>query len=237
MVIDKQLRERAKLLYGNRYQLKTENWSDAAWEKFNRRLFDISFLMQQINGRYGTWFNRRFGRRGHFWGDRFKNPELLSLPALQECLLYIELNAVRAGLVRRPEQWKGGSARLRWQQKDQDLMPLSQIFTGIDPEKVYEVYRSRLYHRGAVPTKDGQASISQEVLERESRRGFAREGVYRQRQRFYTDGLAIGDREEVQDLLDEFRAKGRYHRRKYPISQLSGLLCSLREQRSHAADV
>lgn len=80
--------------------------------------------MQQIHSRFGAWYNRDTNRRGPFWSDRFKNAELLDLQAVQECLLYVELNAVRAGLVRRPEQWKYGSARLSWKKKDQGLFEL-----------------------------------------------------------------------------------------------------------------
>ena len=227
-----ELIERAKLLYGSRFEVTTALWVDSDWERFNRKLFDVSSLMQQINGRYGTWFNRKFNRRGHFWGDRFRNSELLDLPTVQECLLYIELNAVRAGLVRRPEQWKAGSARLRWKKKDQNLMPLSQIFVGVDFEEVYSLYRFRLYHRGAVPTREGQATISQAILQREARSGFKRSGLYGNQLRFFTDGLAVGSREKVGNLLDQFRERHDYQRRKNPIPQLSGLIFTLREQRS-----
>jgi hypothetical protein len=228
-----QLVERAKQLYGKRFEIRTASWTDSHWEGFNRRLFDVSSLMQQINGRFGAWFNRTFRRRGPFWSDRFKNAELLDLPAVQECLLYIELNAVRAGLVRRPEQWKYGSARLRWKKKDRDLMPLSGIFPEVEPEKAYSLYRFRLYHRGAVPTKEGQARISSEVLEEEARRGFHANGQYRDRLRFFTDGLAVGSREKVSRILDQFRQRKDYQRRRNPISHLGGLFFTLREQRSN----
>jgi hypothetical protein len=223
---------KARQLFGKRFKIKTAGWSDSDWEQFNRRLFDVSSLMQQINGRFGAWFNRHFQRRGHFWSDRFKSTELLDLASVQECLLYIELNAVRAGLVRRPEQWKYGSARLRWKKKDSDLMPLERIFGEVEPAEVYSLYRFRLYHRGAVPTKEGQARISQTILEKEARRGFQPSGQYRDRLRFFTDGLAVGSREKVSRLLDQYRQRKDYQRRKNPISQLAGLFFTLREQRS-----
>jgi hypothetical protein len=227
-----ELIEKAKQLYGKRFEINTCLWQDSDWEAFNRRLFDLSCLMQQINGRYGAWFNRKFNRRGSLWSTRFKNPQLLDLQAVQECLLYIELNAVRAGLVRRPEQWKYGSARLRWKKKDQNLMPLSEIFIGVDPEEAYSLYRFRLYYSGAVTGKEGQARISPEILEREARTGFRRSGQYRDRLRFFSDGLAVGCKEKVGELLDQFRERNDYQRRKNPISHLDGLIFTLREQRS-----
>jgi hypothetical protein len=57
--------------------------------------------------------------------------------------------------------------------------------------------------------------------------------MYRKRLRFYTDGLAVGAQEPVAILLDLFRKRGDYLRRRNPIPQLEGLLFSLREQRSH----
>lgn len=227
-----ELIEKAKQLYGKRFEIHTCLWQGSDWEAFNRRLFDLSCLMQQINGRYGAWFNRRFKRRGSLWSARFKNPELLDLSALQECLLYIELNAVRAGLVKRPEQWKYGSARQRWKKKDQDLMPLGEIFIGVDPEEVYRLYRFRLYYRGAVSTQENQARISPEILQREVRSGFRLSGQYRGRLRFFSDGMAVGCKEKVGELLDQFRKRNDYQRRKNPISHLGGFIFTLREQRS-----
>lgn len=94
-----QLEEAAAGMYGKRWKTKTKSWDLGRWLFFNRRLFNVSALMQHVNGEYAKWFNRAHGRRGHLWGDRFKNPELMDLLATQKFLLYVELNALRAGLV------------------------------------------------------------------------------------------------------------------------------------------
>jgi REP element-mobilizing transposase RayT len=229
-----EMMESARKLYGRKAELKTAHWTDAQWEAFNERLFDVSKLMLNLDGRYAAWYNRRFGRRGHFWGDRFKNPELLGYEAVQDAILYVELNAVRAGLVKRPEQWKWGSARWRLTGKDQSLIPLEELFQS-DPETdVYSSYRARLYYRGAVPTRDNQAAIPRWIVRQEQRRGFTRAGAFRRRLRFLTDGLAVGPAERVAQLLMTYRQEGRYRRRRHPIPQLGGVLYSLREQRSNA---
>ena len=224
----------ARILYGQKAAEKTAEWTAAQWETFNQRLFDVSKLMGDLNGRYALWFNRRFGRRGRFWGDRFKNLELLDTEAVQDALLYVELNAVRAGLVRRPEQWTWGSALWRLNGKDQELIPLEELFSADPGTDVYSSYRARLYYRGAVPTKDNQAAIPRWILQQEKRRGFSRPGAFRRRLRFLTDGLAVGPAEKVAQLLERYRQQGRYRRRRHPIPQLDGALFSLREQRSHA---
>ena len=229
-----ELEESAGKLYGRRRaEVKTADWTDAQWKAFNERLFDVSKLMANVNGLYAQWFNRKFGRRGHFWGDRFKNPELLGLEAVQDGILYVELNAVRAGLVKRPEQWKWGSARWRLAGKDKTLIPLEELFPPDPGSDVYGSYRARLYYRGAVPTRDNQAAIPRWILHQEQRRGFTRAGAFRRRLRFLTDGLAVGPAEKVAKLLETYRQQGRYRRRRHPIPQLDGVLFSLREQRSN----
>ena len=229
-----QLKASARQLYGRQAKLKTALWTDSQWEAFNQRLFDVSKLMANLDGQYAKWFNRRFARRGHFWGDRFKNPELLGRRALQDAILYVELNAVRAGLVNRPEQWKWGSARWRLTGKDHRLIPLSELFPSDPRADLYSSYRARLYYRGAVATRDNHAAIPSWIVNQEERRGFTRPGGFRQRLRFLTDGLAVGSAPKVARLLETYRQQGRYRRRRHPIPQLGGSLFSLREQRSHA---
>jgi len=219
-----ELKLRAQQLYGNRFELKTAHWSPFAWEKFNRKLFDVSSLMQHINGEYAKWFNRKSNRRGHLWADRFKNPELLDPRALQECLLYIELNAVRAKIVARPEHWQASSAWARCHHQDQDLMPLEEIFAETPSEEVFAAYRSRLYER---------AALAEANTHRQRDRVSPPPERFTNRLRFFTDGLAIGRQDAVGVLLEQWRSQGRYRYRKKPIPQLSGFLFTLREQRSH----
>ena len=70
------LKSSARKLYGHKAELKTAGWTDSQWKAFNQRLFDVSKLMANLDGEYAKWFNRRFGRRGHFWSDRFKKPRI-----------------------------------------------------------------------------------------------------------------------------------------------------------------
>ncbi|HEX8572787.1 MAG TPA: transposase [Allosphingosinicella sp.] len=59
--------------------------------------------------RYSATVNQRWGWKGHLWQERFG-----SFPMdeawLIACARYVELNPVRAGLVRRPEDWRWSSA-------------------------------------------------------------------------------------------------------------------------------
>ena len=201
-----ELMDSAHKLYGRQAEKKTADWTVAQWKDFNQRLFDVSKLMQNVDGLYARWFNLKFERRGHFWSDRFKNPELLGSEAVQDAIFYVELNAVRAGLVKRPEQWKFGSARWRLTGEDQDLIPLEELFPSDPGTEVYSSYRARLYYRGAVPTRENQAAIPRWILHQEQRRGFTRAGAFRRRLRFLTDGLAVGSGREGGAVAGELSA-------------------------------
>ena len=180
------------------------------------------------------WFNREHGRRGHLWAGRFKNPELMDLYAIQECLLYVELNALRAGLVEKPEQWEAGSAY--WRAKCQGtsfLAPLHELFPATSQHTSFEIYRARLYSRGAV-VAGGNSAEAPGDLACTGQEGSVGPGLFRSRIRFFTDGVVIGSRAAVSDSIAHFRRQGHYRRRRHPISQLEGQLFTLREQRSHA---
>ena len=226
-----ELRRRAKLLWGSRAELHTASWCDEAWERFNRKLFDLSALMQHLNGEYAKWHNRRFNRRGHFWADRFQNPELLDLKAVQDCLCYVETNALRARLVDHPQQWEASSAWMRCSGRTRGLMPIERIFAEVPPSEAFTTYRRRL-HDAALVCKGFFPHL-----------GSSPESTpptnplwCRTRQRFFSDGIAIGSRPQVDRVLQEFQFQGHYLRRKQPIPQLHGRLHTLREQRSHARE-
>jgi hypothetical protein len=157
-------------------QMQIDEWSKEEWEHFRQRLFDVSELMRNIQAAFARWYNRNNQRRGRFWADRFKSVYLENEAAVLDCMLYVELNPVRAGLVERPEDWHGSSIFLRDIGKADWLMPLSEILDQPSEEKALIEFRWRMYHRGSVPTKPGQATISQEAA-----RGFATRGVYRKR--------------------------------------------------------
>jgi hypothetical protein len=62
--------------------------------------------MQLIAGRTGQDYNRRKNRRGAFWEDRYHATAISSDKHLIECMLYIDLNMVRAGVVKQVKEWK-----------------------------------------------------------------------------------------------------------------------------------
>ena len=66
-------------------------------------------LMRHLGVRYVPQFNRRWGRTGPLWNERFKTSVVDSERYLLTCYRYIELNPVRAGMVAAPEQYPWSS--------------------------------------------------------------------------------------------------------------------------------
>lgn len=70
---------------------------------------NISEGMRDLLSLYARRFNRRHGRTGHLFSERFKTVPVESDPQLQMTVRYIAQNPVRAGLVERPVEWRWNS--------------------------------------------------------------------------------------------------------------------------------
>ena len=65
-----------------------------------------SSALQYVQGRIAQAYNIAKGREGAFWKDRFHATRIQSGEHLRRCLLYIDMNMVRAGAVDNPLDWK-----------------------------------------------------------------------------------------------------------------------------------
>ena len=61
--------------------------------------------MQLVAGRTGQEYNQRKNRRGAYWEDRYHATAVESYEHLARCLVYIDTNMVRAGVVSHPSEW------------------------------------------------------------------------------------------------------------------------------------
>lgn len=71
----------------------------------------ISKSLQLIAGRTGQEYNKRKGRKGAYWEDRYHATAVESDTYLFKCLVYIDMNMVRAGVVKHPNEWTHGGYR------------------------------------------------------------------------------------------------------------------------------
>ena len=58
-----------------------------------------------VAGRIGQEFNLRKKRKGAFWEDRYHATTVETDEHLLRCIVYIDLNMVRAGVVSHPSEW------------------------------------------------------------------------------------------------------------------------------------
>jgi putative transposase len=61
--------------------------------------------MQSVGRRYAQYFNRCYHRSGALWEGRYKAALVDTERYLLACYRYIEMNPVRAGIARRPEDY------------------------------------------------------------------------------------------------------------------------------------
>lgn len=66
---------------------------------------EIAKSMQLIASRTGQEYNRRKQRHGAFWRDLYQTTAVDRDHYLPRCVVYIDLNMVRAGAVAHPAQW------------------------------------------------------------------------------------------------------------------------------------
>ena len=84
-----------------------------------------------VAGRIGQEFNMRKKRKGAFWEDRYHATAVETDQHLLRCLVYIDLNMVRAGVVSHPSEWAFGGYN--------DIQKLRKKNVIIDHQKLSEL--------------------------------------------------------------------------------------------------
>ena len=88
----------------------------------------IASVMQAVAGGIAQEYNRRKARSGAFWEGRYHATLVDSGEYLWKCLKYVELNMVRCGVVRHPNEWRwSGHQELMGLQKRNRLLDLEKL--------------------------------------------------------------------------------------------------------------
>jgi REP element-mobilizing transposase RayT len=69
-----------------------------------KRLSSISWFMGRLNEFIARAANKEDAVKGRYWESRFKCRPLLDTAAIAACMVYVDLNPIRAGLAATPEQ-------------------------------------------------------------------------------------------------------------------------------------
>ena len=69
----------------------------------------LPLMMQAVGRSYVRYFNQRHGRSGTLWEGRYRSTLIETERYLLACMVYIDLNPVRAGRVLQPTDWRWSS--------------------------------------------------------------------------------------------------------------------------------
>ena len=145
--------------------------------------------MKLVAGRIGQEYNQRKIRKGAYWEDRYHATAVESGDHLAKCMVYIDTNMVRAGVVSHPSMWPfSGYNEIQEPRRKNILIDYSRLQRLIGTGS-YDQLRTSL--RGWVEDYLGDGA--------------------KNRQDEWTGSIAVGNRsfiEKVKALLG-FRAKGR----------------------------
>ena len=82
--------------FGIRVGAKRRSWID----RWRDRLASISWFNKLLKEPIARRANREDGCTGHFWEGRFKSIRLLDMAAVLGCMVYVDLNPLRAKMVK-----------------------------------------------------------------------------------------------------------------------------------------
>lgn len=95
----------------------------------------ISLMMQYIGRYYVPYINHTYGTSGTIWEGRYKASMLHDEEYLLICMRYIELNPVRAGIVRSPGAYRWSSYRTNAQGIENTLLRQHPLYLALGKTK------------------------------------------------------------------------------------------------------
>jgi putative transposase len=208
-------------------------FADGLIPSLRAKLSSLSEFVREIKVGFARYYNKRHNRRGYFWGDRFKSVIVDKGETLINCLAYIDLNPLRAGIVRRPENYRWNSLGYHVQTNNRDNFlstdfGLKEFNVKSEKERIRR-YRRYVYEAGAVnrPEKGKTKVIGDRILEKERDRAFelSRNDRFRYRTRYFTDSGVIGSKEFVAKTYIRFKHHFNSKNEKKPklVKGLSGV--------------
>jgi len=142
--------------------------------------------MQLIAGRTGQEYNQRKKRKGAFWEDRYHATAIEADAHLGQCMVYVDLNMVRAGVVTHPSEWPFcGYNEIQNPRERKSL---------IDHEKLIG-----LFGVGSIEEfKEAYRDLVSESLKKEQ---------YRERQSWWSESIAFGSEGYVREVKEKLGAR------------------------------
>ncbi|NCD33183.1 MAG: hypothetical protein EOL87_07145 [Spartobacteria bacterium] len=223
VVSDDELMGRLRCLYGDvgraeileRWELWVERgMMDAVEEdkaRYRRRMHDISEFMKQVKQRFVSWYHRQHGTCGTIWQDRFRSVLVEDGAALRTMAAYIEMNAVRAGMVDDPKMYRfcgfgeamGGSMVAR---RGITLIAKALAVTD-DWDAASQAYFEHVLMYEEVRNNRNLVYMDQDMLHEKMKKRVRLTPFERLlcRCRYYTHGQVVGEKGFVEDFFAENR--------------------------------
>ena len=224
-ISDDEVKRRAKKLYGKKkYAIMEQSW--ALWKKkgqefkvkeqlnkFRVRMYNLSEFMKTFKQRLSIYYNHHHEHvsKGTLWLDRYKSVlveenenSLLTVAA------YIDLNSVRAGIVKDPKEyhWSGYAEAVA--KRGTVRSGLCNLFlnSNLTEKEVLPEYHQHLYYDGARRHNKFTGQVSRPGFRRDLVDKVLDEGgtlslyeLLRCRVRYFSDGLIIGSKLFVEDVM------------------------------------
>lgn len=218
VIPEEEVIRRIGVLYGAAYADDTERrWkeyregtlarlAEEELDHFRSRMGDVSQFMQILKQRFSLWYRSSHGDlAGTIWQSRFNSTIVEDdWRALSAVAAYIDLNPVRAGIVKDPKDYRwssfgASSAGVSWARRGYKRMfAIASIVK--DFMSLYSSYTELLYQKGA------------DVLDEETLKAIlANHGRLTPSQfvhckvRYFTAGVAIGSKLFVENVFAAFR--------------------------------
>ncbi len=179
------------------------------FDRQRRRMFDLSEYVRELKVRFSKWYNQEHDRKGTLWEERFRCSLVEgSRRAMMTVGGYIELNAVRAGLVGDPKDYRWcsyGEAAAGGRKAREGIRRIAtdsaQSCDGRDKSMVEyrEFFLGRMCADGGACSAGVFSQDSGQPVKAPAGAGSGlslAQGLMC-RVRYFTDGLAIGSREFV----------------------------------------
>ena len=178
-------------------------------EKYLSRMWDLSEVMKTLKQKFTLWFNRTHGRAGTLWESRFRSVLVEgSWNSLMKVAAYVDLNAVRAGIVEDPidYRWCGYAEAVAGDRRARRGLAIAMEETNTKPTwaETGRRYRKLLYGIGGEhPPRPG---LSRKAIAAVWQAGGKLDlaQLLRCRVRYFSAGLALGSAEFVNGIFKRF---------------------------------
>lgn len=227
--------------------------AEAFRAKYFARMWDLSEYMKIVNQTFTQWFNRKHGRRGVLWEERFKSELVESGHAARRVAAYIDLNPVRARIVKDPKdyRWSGYGEAVAGRERARTglrLVLFEELSTRTCEEragKEVATWAQVMRNYRVVLFEEGEESVRDEVKKRAGiarsrvKKILARGGELSEaelmwcRTRYFVDGLVIGSEAFVNQVYT--LSRGYFGKKRSSgarrMRQVASSLCTMRDLR------